>query len=188
MAMVFEELDAITRGHMVREFDAEEAGPQPYRGKGLSPVGIATVPGLIRDGLTSGTEQTLIAALVRAEFWDPTETWVRNGVIRERAVNVRQAAERLGLTEFNTWYVRGLCSRLLVEGVQLCQAYRAAQPRWEPGECQQHDGQVYEVSTIHRGHRVRYWPEPGDPTATSIPFGPGCHHTVRRYASPIATL
>lgn len=182
MGMTFEELDAVTRGCMLREFDAEEAGPRPYRGKGLSPAGVAAVPGLIRDALTSGTEETLIAALAHPDFWNLTEAYVRNGVTRERGVNARQAAERLGLTEFNAWYVRGLCRRLLDEGVGECQAYRGAQPKWEPGECQEHDGQVYPVAVIHRGHRARYWPEPGDPTATSIPFGPGCHHTIRRCA------
>jgi hypothetical protein len=186
--MIFEELDVITRTYMVREFDTEEAGARPYRGKGLSPQGIAAVPGLIRAALATGTEDSLIAALTVADYWNPTETYDRDGVVRERRVNVGQAAERLGLTEFNTWYVRGLCCRLLDEGVGYYEAYRAAQPRWEPGECQEHDGQVYEVSVIHRGHRARYWPEPGDASAISIPYGPGCHHTIRRYpSSPAAS-
>jgi len=181
MGMVFEELDPVTREYMVREFDLEEGGPQPYRGKGLSTRGRDMASGLTRAALANGTEQTLIASLAPVDYWEPTETYARNGVIRERNVNVQQAAERLSLTEFNTWYVRGLCCRLLDEGVRYCQAYRAAMPKWEPGECQQHDGQVYEVSLIHRGHRIRYWPEPGDQSATSIPFGPGCHHSIRRF-------
>jgi hypothetical protein len=102
------------------------------------------------------------------------------GVTRERRVNVAQATGRLCLSEFNTWYVRGLATRLLEEGVTHCQAYRAAIPKWEPGECSTHEGQIYTVQEIYDGHRRRYWPEPGDTTATSIPFGPGCHHTIRR--------
>jgi hypothetical protein len=36
------------------------------------------------------------------------------------------------------------------------------------------------VREIHDGHRARYWPAPGNPGAFSIPFAPGCHHTIRR--------
>lgn len=77
-------------------------------------------------------------------------------------------------------YVRRLSMRLMEEGVEFCQAYRAAQPKWNPGECAEHEGQLFRVRDIHDGHRARYWPEPGKPTAISIPFGPGYHHTIRR--------
>lgn len=183
MGMVFEELDAITRGYMLRDFDDEQASLNPYRSRALSPAGLLVVPGLIRVALDAGTDETLIEALTRTDLWNRSESYVRDGVIRERDVNHVQAAQRLGLTEFNTWYVRGLCGRLLAERVVECQAYRGAQPKWEPGECEEHDGQVYPVTDIYHGHRARYWPEPGDPAATSIPFGPGCHHTIRQFTS-----
>lgn len=183
MAMNFEELDDKTRSYMLEEFEAEESGSNPYRGKGLSASGRAAFPDLMREAIKGGNEQTLIAALSNPSFWDPTETYVRDGVQRERRVNVRQAAERLGLTEFNTWYVRGLAKRLIDEGVANCQVYRAAIPKWEPAECSQHEGQVLPVKEIYRGHRARYWPEPGDAMAMSIPFGPGCHHTIRRVSN-----
>lgn len=180
MAMNFEELDGTTRRYMLAEFEAEESSGNPYRGKGLSPAGRAAFANLMREALRAGDDQTLIGSLSQASYWNPTETYVRNGLERERRVNVQQAAERLGLTEFNTWYVRGLAKRLMEEGVTRCQAYRAATPKWEPGECSAHEGQIFSVEEIYRGHRARYWPEPGDDTAMSIPFGPGCHHTIRR--------
>ena len=61
--------------------------------------------------------------------------------------------------EFNTWYVRGLCLRLVDEGVDLCQAYRAAESKWELAQCSEHEGQVFPVSEVLGGHRARYWPE-----------------------------
>ena len=179
MGMNFEELDAVTRRWMQVEFDDEESGGSAYRGKGLSPTGKAAFPGLMQAAIREGDEETLSDALMNATYWEPTEQYVRNRVVRDRQVNVRQAAERLSLTEFNTWYVRGLARRLMDEGVTNCQAYRAAAPKWEPAECSQHEGQIYEVRVIYVGHRVRYWPEPGT-SAISIPYGPGCHHTIRR--------
>lgn len=180
MAMNFEELDDVTRGYMLAEFEAEESTGNPYRGKGLSAAGLGVFPSLMREAIKNGNEQTLIAALSNPAYWNPTEIYVRNGVERERNVNIRQAAERLGLTEFNTWYVRGFAKRLTNESVTHCQVYRAAMPKWEPAECSQHEGRIFPVAHIYHGHRATYWPEPGNPAAMSIPSGPNCHHTIRR--------
>lgn len=180
MAMNFEELDENTRHYMLAEFELEEAGGNPYLGKGLSTQGRLAFPDLMRAVIREGNDDTLVMALSQPKFWHQTETYYRGGVARERQVNLQQAAARLGLSEFNTWYVRGFAKRLLKEGVTQCQAYRAAIPKWEPGECSSHEGQIYLVEEIYLGHRAKYWPEPGRPNATSIPFGPGCHHTIRR--------
>jgi hypothetical protein len=171
--MNFEELDGATRRWMVEEFDTEEASGTPYRGKGLSADGLTAFPGRMRTALTMGTDDSLIASLGEPSYWNATD-------VRGHRINVRQAAERLGNNEFNTWYVRGLCKRLMSEGVTHCQAYRAAAPRWEPADCTSHEGQVFLAADIYAGHRACYWPEPGDPSAFSIPFQPGCHHTIRR--------
>ena len=180
MAMKFEELDDATRRYMLDEFEKEEAGSNPYRGRGLSAVACAEFSGLMRHAIRSGNEETLIASLSNLSYWYPIETYVRGGIKRERRVNIQQAAQRLGLTEFNTWYVRGLAKRLMDERVTYCQAYRAAEPQWEPNECSEHEGRLFLVEEIYEGHRAKYWPEPGNPSGVSIPFGPGCHHTIRR--------
>lgn len=180
MPMQFEELDEVTRRYMLAEFDREQQSTNPYVGRGLSQSGIEAFRRLMRNAIIDGDEETLSASVVRAEYWMPTETYVLKGITRERRVNVAQATERLCLSEFNTWYVRGLATRLISESVTHCQAYRAANPKWEPGDCAAHEGQIYTAERIYDGHRRRYWPEPGDEIAVSIPFGPGCHHTIRR--------
>ena len=178
MAMKFEELDKTTRRHMLQEFEIEIAR-DPYFGRSLSPAGRAAFPGMMREAINRGNEETLGAALSRADLWNKMETYERNGVPRERRINVGQASERLALTEFNTWYVRGLSRRLIDEGVRHCQAYRAAQPKWEPADCTAHENRIFTVREIYDGHRARYWPVV-NANAVSIPFGPGCHHTIRR--------
>ncbi len=180
MAMEFAELDNKTRQHMLDEFEKEQSGGIPYKPKALSKVGHTSFPRLVREAIQTGNEETLIRSLSDPTYWNPTETYIRDGVEYQRRVNVSQAAERLGLTEFNTWYVRGLAKRLIDEGVTQCQVYRGARPKWEPSECAAHEGRILPVETIYRGHRAKYWPEPGNPAAMSIPFGPGCHHTIRR--------
>jgi hypothetical protein len=180
MAMSYEELDDKTRGYMLTEFEKEEASGRPYRSRALSPAGLAVFPGLMRQAIESGNEVSLCRSLDNADYWEPTEAYTRDGITRSRHRNIAQSAQRLALTEFSTWYVAGFTQRLLDEGVEKCQVYRGEQPKWEPGECAMHEGRIVSVREVHDGHRVRYWPEPGDQDAFAIPFGPGCHHVVRR--------
>lgn len=170
--MNFEELDA-TRFAMVHAFDEEEASGVPYRSRILSIDGLRAFPGLMRNALESGTEVDLSCALNEAAFWEERDAGGKR-------VNVRQRAEQLAATEFNTWYVRGLARRLLDEGESECEVYRAGQPRWEPSDCSTHEGRVVAVQAVYDGHRKRYWPEPGDKTVLSVPFEVGCHHSIRR--------
>lgn len=58
------------------------------------------------------------------------------------------------------------------EGVETCQVYRAAQPRWEPGECSRHEGSILDVAAVHAGQRALYWPEPGTRMHSPSPMGP----------------
>jgi hypothetical protein len=180
--MVFTELDSTTRGWMLRRFEAEEATGNPYRSPVLTPLGLAHWSKIMRHAITdsNGNEITLAAALNRPEYWHATEAYVREGVARQRRVNFTQAAERLAISEFNTWYVAGLAARLEKEGVTHCRVYRAAVTRWQAAQCSIHEGQIYPVAEIIAGHRIGYWPSPGVPGRLSIPAGPGCHHTIER--------
>lgn len=179
MAMNFEELDQETRKYMRIRYEAESSGANPYRSSALSPVGLKAFPNLMLRAINSGTEVSLITDLQREEFWNESETYERNGKVHQRKINPRQAAERLGLTEFNTWYVAGLAHRLVGEGQTHCQVYRAQEPKREHASCSSHEGQIYSLIDIINGHRVTYWPPPGR-EMLSIPGGPGCHHAIRR--------
>ena len=109
MPMIYEELDETTRRFMLEEFQAEEqAGP--YRSKALSSQGLDVFAQLMKQAIEIGSEVSLIQALNNPDYWEPYEPYVRGGVERQRKRNIGQAAERLVLTEFNTWYVRGLPS------------------------------------------------------------------------------
>lgn len=173
MAMDYEELDDETREYMLEAFEEEEASGNPYRSAILSDAGLEAWPDLMRDAIQTGNEVTLGRALNDPKFWNPRDS-------SGKRVNVRQASHRLALTEFSTWYVRGFAKRLMDQGVEKCQVYRGEEPKWEPGACAEHEGMIVDVETVYEGHRARYWPEPGDDDAFSIPFGPGCHHVIRR--------
>lgn len=178
MAMNFEDLDDTTRRYMLVEFEAEEAGGNPYRSPNLSANGLAAFPQAMMSAIQQGNEQTLSVVLNDPLLWNETEPWTRLGVPQvPRQINVRQQSERLALTEFNTWYVRGLSRRLLDEGVVECEVLRGEEPKWEPADCAEHEGLRLAVQEVYDGHRARYWPTE-NPEAISVPFGPNCHHTI----------
>lgn len=172
MALNLPELDETTRKYMLKEFEAEEASGNPYRGASLSRKGLAAWSSLMKETIESGTDQTLMASLNDPTLWLPSDA-------RGYRVNVRQASERLATSEFNTWYVRGLSARLLAEGVEQCQVFRAASPKWAPDSCSKHERKIVLVADVYAGHRRRYWPA-ADENAFSVPYQPGCHHSIRR--------
>jgi hypothetical protein len=180
MAMNFRDLDDLTRGYMLSEFDAEQSGANPFRSRGLSVGGIHTFSDLIREAISHGNEETLALRFNNWGYWNTMESYTLKGVTRERKVNLAQTSERLALTEFNTWYVRGFAKRLLDEQVITCEVYRAAEPKWAVAGCTAHEGRTFLVQDVYNGHRATYWPEPGNPTALTIPFGYGCHYTIGR--------
>lgn len=176
----FEELDAITRKWMLEEFLNEEKSGKPYRSARLSEEGLEIFSKEFEKAIREGNEETLAQALSNPKYWRPTETYVRSGRSHSRQINPIKAAEFLAKTEFNTWYTRGIARKLLEEGEEDCQIIRVAEA-WEPREeCLIHEGKICKVLDIYEGHRVRYWPPPGNPSAFSIPAGTNCHHSIRR--------
>jgi hypothetical protein len=182
MLMNFEELDATTRDFMVAEFDSEQAGTAPYTGKNLSATGRTAFVDIVRQALLDGNEASLAQALEVESYWESIETYTtKTGKAATRHISIPQKSKTFALSEFSTWYTRGLTRRLLDEGIAQVQVYRAAQPKWEAADCEKHEGVVVPTQVAYDGHRARYWPDPGNGAAFSIPFGPGCHHTIRRY-------
>lgn len=176
----FDELDEITRKWMLEEFQQEENVGNPYRSPRLSSLGLSVFPKEMEKAIREGNEETLAHVLSNSAYWQSSETFERGFKTHTRKINPVKAAEFLAHTEFNTWYVRGLARRLIEEGEEHCQVYRAA-PAWQPrGECLKHEGQIYRVHDIYDGHRIRYWPKPGNAGALSIPVGTNCHHSIRR--------
>jgi hypothetical protein len=181
--MRYEELDEETRRWMLEEFRAEEAAG-PYRSPSLSAEGRRQFGELMEQAIVTGTEDSLAEALRAKELWAEYEPSPLGGV---RRTEPARAAKALARTEFNTWYIRGLCRRLMEEGEMYCQVYRAAAAD-APGDlCEPYQGMVLEIRHLYNGHRIKYWPKPND-RAFSVPCGPQCRHSVRRISSSMKAM
>jgi hypothetical protein len=178
----FPELDYITREHMLREFRAEQMSELgPYRPKGYVGDDHLFV-GIMERALTEGDEESLIEELTLPHLWDEY-------VVRETRRGPVPAidrydvqARRFGITEYNTWYVRGLTKRLLEEGVRTCEVFRADRAYRPRQECRRLEGMEVATLAIYEGHRLRYHHVHEDPRGLSIPIAPNCHHSIRRPA------
>lgn len=177
--MQYDELDSVTREWMLKEFRIEQEETNPYRSKEMTGLGKSKFTEIIEEAILEGNEVSLAADLVNTKFWQPYTNYSVKGKIRKRKVNPLDSSKRFALTEFNTWYVRGLCRKLMEEGVESCEVYRAAYASEPRPDCQDHDGKTFKVLDVYKGHRARYWPIVNK-TAFSIPIGPNCHHTIRR--------
>ena len=95
--MIFTELDETTREWMLRRFEAEESGGNPYRSRVLSQLGLAHWPDVMCQAITDpdGSKITLAATLNRPDYWRAADA-------RGGRVNPGHASERLAITEFNT--------------------------------------------------------------------------------------
>jgi hypothetical protein len=176
----FEELDEETRRWMLIEFQDEENSGKPYRSPRLSEIGLANYPDIMEKAISNGNEEYLKEALSQQEYWNSAESSHKGLKVYSKTINYEKAAKSLAYSEFNTWYVRGLARRLIEEGVDKCQVYRAAIAEEPRTECLQHENEIYSVKEIYAGHRARYWGDSINPTAFSIPVGPNCHHSIRR--------
>lgn len=168
---------------MSAEFQAELDGTNYFVPSRLTSYGRSRWPDLLHDSIRSGDDETLFDALaVDPALICETEMYERGGILRERRVNAAQAARMLATSEFNTIYVRGLSAKLLSEGVESVEIYRAGAPLWSVAACTSHEGLVVATQDVYDGHRARYWPTM-NPHAFSVPFHSGCHHSIRRVQS-----
>ncbi|MFY9301270.1 MAG: hypothetical protein WAO91_08795 [Candidatus Nitrosotenuis sp.] len=175
--MNFEELDDKTRKYMLEEFHKEQSN-NPYRSGRMTSEGLKNVIRHIEDAIKSGNEVTLIKSLSNPSYWKSEETRHKGNTTHQARIDPNEAAKTFGLTEFNTWYVRGLAKRLMDEGQEECEIYRAQYAEEPRCTCSKLERHRFKVKDVYDGHRAKYHPT-ANYAAFSIPSGPNCHHTIR---------
>jgi hypothetical protein len=178
--MNFEELNDATRERMVWEFRTEQSSLQPFVPSNLTAAGGLAFGPAMEQALRHGDEEVFIGSFLDPAYWLEDELRTsKTGKVFTYHLPAGDRARRLGLTEFNTWYIRGLARLLLDEGVQRCEVYRAETAYQPRGECLALEGETLSVQQVYDGHRAKYHPMP-DRSAFSLPTGPNCHHSIRR--------
>jgi hypothetical protein len=134
MGLKLVNLDPDTRSHVLAELEHDLEMDNLYSGKYLSDAGSLTYPGLLRKSIESGTDDSLAITLqAPGLFLEVYERRNPRGGVTLAKVPYT-AAETLAQGEFNRFYLRGLCRRVLASGGGKIEIYRAresANPRPE---------------------------------------------------------
>ena len=125
MGLQFANLDADTRSCMLAELDDDLEVGNLYLGEYLSDVGKLRYPDLLREAIDNGTDDSLAAALQGPGlFLEVHERRKPKGGVTLAKVP-HTANETLAEGEFNRFYLRGLCRRIVTSGGGNVEIYRA---------------------------------------------------------------
>lgn len=177
----FMELDETTRSYMLQEFRKEQADTSfpAYRPRGYIGPEVVFVSTMER-AITEGDENLLALELQDPYLWQEYSIRVVQGRPREYRDPYEVQARRFAITEYNTWYARGLSRRLLDDGIEECEIYRAERAYQPRAACRRLEGVILKTHDVYEGHRKAYHHRAPDSRALSIPIGPNCHHSIRR--------
>jgi len=165
MTLMLEDLDGATRPHMLAELDRDEGPPdRVYVSSRLSGRGQAEYRGLLREALARGTTGSFELALSTPGVLNDRERRVREGTPYLAAMP-SNAAQVMAEGQFNRYYIRGLCLRVLDEGGGEVQVYRA-RPSLKPRpESQRMIGRLLDPALLLDDLRLHLRDEP-----TLLPF------------------
>jgi hypothetical protein len=172
----YEDLDNETRLFMLEEIEMDIRSDKVYRSSYLTQSGQGDFPDLVVAAAKSGNDDSLSTSL-RGKFNRTTQRRKPKGTGYYTAAVPVNAAEVLAESEFNRYFVRGLCRRAMTAGVERLQVYRAkavAQPR---PESESKIGLLVLPDVVLTD--VRKSQEYGVETALGIPPGPGSGITLR---------
>jgi hypothetical protein len=172
----YEDLDNETRVFMLEEIEMDVRTEKVYRSSYLTQSGQGDFPDLMLAAAKGGSDDTLASSL-KGKFNHTTTRRKPKGFGYYTAAVPVNAAEVLAESEFNRYFVRGLCRRAITNGIERLQVFRAkavAHPRPE-SEAKIGLSVLPEVVLID----VRKSQEFGVDTALGIPPGPGSGITLR---------
>ncbi len=170
----FENLDPKTRAFMLEEAQLDGNQASEFYGRRLTDTGKGEYPRLLREAIDQGDESTLAAALRRPGLLKERETYTRDGVTREKKVPWN-AADVLAEGEFNRFYIRGVCRRVIDEGRREVEVYRAKQVDQPRPESQALIGKRLDPAVLLEDLRKNV----GVDTALGVPSGPNSGLSVR---------
>lgn len=168
MALRLLDLDDLTRMHMLAELELDITNGKLYMGRYLSQIGKLAYPVLLREAISAGDDASLAAALDCPENFVEKYERRKPGGGTTLAKVPYTAPMTLAEGEFNRFYLRGVCQRLLVAGEGGIEIYRARPSENPRSASEAMLGKVLEPSVLLNDLRTNT----GVDTALGLPPGP----------------
>jgi hypothetical protein len=168
MGLRLDGLDDQTREFMLAELDHDLETNSLYLGKFLTDLGRDRYPTLLREAVERGTDESLSAALQAPGLFLATyEKRKPNGGVTIAKVPYT-AHVTLAEGEFNRFYLRGLCRRIIAEEGRNVEIYRARASVDPRAESEALVGELLDAATLLVDLRANV----GVDTALRLPPGP----------------
>lgn len=174
MAFSFENLDKTTRRLMMAEVDYDISKNKLYESPRLTQKGIEEYANLLKKAIQEGNEITFASDL-------RTNGLIKSKELRKTRSGTtyasvpRTAHQTLAEGEFNRFYIRALCQRVIGEKKAKLQVYRAKQVSTPRTISQTKIGQIIEPTKVLADLRKNI----GVDTALGLPPGPNSGLSVR---------
>jgi len=174
LGLAYENLDTEIRNYMAEEIESSVLDGTIYLSPWLTERGAEEWSGLLLDAARSGSDDTLAAALRQGRIRNTAERRKPSGVMTNYTVP-ETASHTMAEGEFNRFYVRALCRKVLADGEGILQVYRAkpvANPR---SGSEEKIGTTVEAAALLHDLRTSAGLEP----TLGLPPGPNSGLTVR---------
>lgn len=147
MALNFKDLDPITRDYMIREIDFDLQEGNMYVSGRLTETGRTVYPDLLKEYAQNGDDEEFAQKLKEYMAAKELAKKPRGAGYIEKDVP-HTANETLAEGEFNTYYIRGLCARVIEEKEGQLEIYRAKEVYDPRPESQALLGQTVDASKL----------------------------------------
>jgi len=174
MPFKFENLDGITRNLMKNEVQLDVSRGLLYFSQRFNQYGKQNYPNLLLTAIEAGTEHTLAEAL-RIGCFEAMETRRTPKGEVSLAKVPENAPEILAEGEFNRFYIRALCLRLINGETGRLEIYRAKEVSHPRSDSQQMIGKIVDPRILLNDLRENL----GTDTALGLPAGPNSGLSVR---------
>jgi hypothetical protein len=175
MPLQYAHLDDRTRALMRSEIEADIEAGKLYVSDNLSAAGCAEYPALLLAAAESGSDTTLAEAILPRLNSHSKPRQLQSGAYSKPPAMRSDAHEMLADGEFNRYYMRALCLRVIADGIKSVVVYRAKEVANARSASEQMIGKHMAPEELLQDLRVHI----GVDTALGLPPGPNSGLCIR---------
>ena len=176
MALKYENLDETTRSYMLSEVELDISRDNIYMSPRLNENGEENYVSLLKEAITHHDDAWLVQQLHNQNYMKEYEQRKKQGGGGYTNARVPvNAPEMLSEGEFNRYYVRGLCVRVIEKNMDEVEVYRGKEVSRPRPESQEKIGKKLSANALLDDLRDSV----GVDTVLGLPAGPNSGLTIR---------
>jgi hypothetical protein len=175
MGLQYTHLDPTIRALMRTEIDRDIAAGTLYISDNLNPQGTSSYPQLLKDAVSTGTDDSLATAIRPVLNSHEKPRRLKSGGFSQPPIMRSNAHEMLAEGEFNRFYIRAVCLNAIQNGATTVEIYRAKSVQTPRAQSTAKIGTRVDAQRLLDDLRAN----PGVDTALGLPPGPNSGLSVK---------